>query len=47
MQLYSQKWWKSRLKDPRTFNVETQAKANVGGLGVGKVFGQENHVGLD
>jgi hypothetical protein len=47
MQLYSRGRWKSRLKDPRTSNVETQAKANVGELGIKRVLGHESHVGLD
>ncbi len=47
MQLYNRRQWKSRLKDPRTSNVETQTKTNARGLGIGRVLGQESHVGLD
>jgi len=36
MKLYSQRWWKLRWKDLRTFTVETQAHVDVdvGGLGI-------------
>jgi len=47
MWLYNRKCQKPRWKVPRTSNVETQAHADVGKLGIREGIGWDAHVSLN